>query len=217
MWARCWIVSGALAASALAGCGSSSNQASTASTATSSSTAALPPGAPPALRGVAGRVLVAGELSGLTPQGRRILGISAASWVVEDQVPAGQRAREAARLRRLGFVAAVREPLVGVNGSQGGGLSIVEQFRSPAAAQQQLAAEIKLSTAPGIHATLFTVPGIPGARGFELSGPAGAGSNVEFTKGSYYYLVGAAQPPNGPSARASVIAAAQHLYARVPA
>jgi hypothetical protein len=99
------------------------------------------------------------------------------------------------------------------------GLSMVEQFRSQAGARAELAEvvkQFKTSIPPPARATPFPVPGIPSARGLAATGDTGA--NVAFTKGSYYYLVGAAGPPPGAQSaptRATVIAAAQHLYHRV--
>jgi hypothetical protein len=216
MAARRWIVTGALgAAIVFAGCGGSSKKATTSSTARAASSAQLPPGAPPALRGVQGRVLAAGELSGFTPQGRRLIGINAASWVVEEELPTNQRAKEAARLRGLGFVAALRERLTPTNGSPAEGLSIVEQFRSPRAARTELAFHVTHGSGPGV--TAFAVPAIPGGRGFAVSRSESSGLNVAFTKGPYYYLVGAGWRTGTPSppTRPIVIAAAQRLYGRV--
>jgi hypothetical protein len=162
-------------------------------------------------------MLAAGEMVGFTPQGRRLLGINPESWVVALQVPAAQQAAKVALLRRLGFVAAVREDLVGSGGVPG--LSMVEQFRSPGGARGELAAvvqQFKTSIPPPARFTSFAVPGIPAARGLAATGDTGA--NVAFTKGSYYYLVGAAgAPPGTPGGpnHASVSAAAQHLYHRV--
>jgi hypothetical protein len=217
---RFWLVGGVLAALVFAGCGSS-HRAATSSTATASSTAQVPPGAPPALAGVSGRVLVAGELSGFTRQGQRQLGINADSWVVAEELPTSQRAQEAARLRSLGFVAGVREKLLEAanDGSPAEALSIVEQFRSPRAARTELAAQVQQVKASGHPVTIFTVQGIPGARGFGGSSLENSGLNIAFTKGPYYYLVGAGWLTTSPSppSRAAITAAAQHLYGRVHA
>jgi hypothetical protein len=218
---RSWPVAGVFAACALAGCGGTSNKATTSSTAAVSSAAQappstthLPPGAPSALRGVFGRVLVAGELPGFNPQGRRILGINAASWVVADEYPPSQRAREAARLRSLGFVVAVRERLAPTNGGKSEAISVVQQFRTPSAARADLAFE----TRPIGNETTFAVATIPGARGFGGSSSEGSGQNVAFTKGPYFYLVGVGAP-SGASllSRATLLAAALHLYDHVHA
>jgi hypothetical protein len=216
MAVRLWIVSGVLAATVFAGCGGSSHKGANSTTASTSSSAQLPPGAPPALRGVQGRVLAVGELSGFTRQEPRQLGINADSWVAEEKLPASQATRERARLRGLGFVAAVRETLQHpASGSPAEGLSIVERFRSPPAARTELA--FQLRQPKGLGAREFAVPAIPGARGFGGSSPESSGLNVAFTKGPFYYLVGAGWPTRSPSppTRAIVIAAAVHLYDRV--
>jgi hypothetical protein len=161
---------------------------------------------------------MAGEMAGFTPQGRRLLGTNPQSWAVALQMPAAQQPGKVARLRRLGFVAALREDLMASGGAPG--LSMVEQFRSPGGARAELTGvvtQFKAEIPPPARSTAFPVPGIPAARGLAATGDTGA--NVAFTKGSYFYFVGAAGPPPGtPGAptRAIVIAAAQHLYHRVP-
>jgi len=204
---RIWVVGGALAAIVLAGCGGSGHDSATSTAATSAT--AQPP---PVSGNIQSRVLAEGELSGVTVAGRSVVADSPESWAVEDELPASKRTSEAERLRRLGFVAAVREPLVATTGSQTAGLSIVEQFRSPGSARSRLATEYRQSTASGGHVTVFAVPAIPGARGFELSSSGSSGSNVVFTKGPYYYLVGEQAEA---SSRANVTTAAQHLFNRV--
>jgi hypothetical protein len=210
----------AVAAAMLVGCGGSSHKATSATTtatsaAVSASGGAPPPGAPPALRGVVGRVLRAGELGGFAPEGRRVLGISAPSWVGEVRVPASERAKEVARLQRLGFIAAVSEKLAPANGSPAEALSVVEQFASHSAARNELATQVTQSEARG--AKPFTVSGIPGARGFGGTHGQNTGLNVAFAVGPYYYLVGAGWPTGspGPPTRAEVVAAAEHLYRRL--
>jgi len=212
-------LSGIVAALVLSSCGGGSHKTATSGASSNAtgppSTVALPPGAPPALRAVFGRVLTAGELAGLTPQGRRVLGINAASWAHDQELPPTQTATEARRLEHLGFVGAVRERLASATGGPAEGLSIVEQFRSPRAADTELVAQVKMGKAHG--ATAFAVPSIPGARGFGGSSGQTTGYNVAFADGSYYYLVGAGFPsgtPNAPT-QAEVVAAAQHLYRRL--
>ena len=211
-------LAGAVAALMLAGCGGSGHNA-TSTTATAATGpprgSTLPPGAPPALRGVFGRVLTADELAGFAPQGSRTLGTNPQSWVAGIGLPPSEQAKEAARLQRLGFVAGVSEHLVPGNGSGAEALSIVEQFSSRHGATRELAAQLKASEAAGAKA--FTVPGIPAAGGFGGSHGQSSGVNVAFAAGSYYYLVGAGWP-NGsphPPTRADVVAAAEHLYRRL--
>ncbi len=217
---RMGVVGAACAITALGGCGGSSNtttsSSSTPAKAAVAPSAKPPPGAPPALRGVRGRVLSAGELPGYTP-GTRVLGINAASWVHEEELPGAQQAAETARLQGLGLIAAIREHLSPANGSAAEALSIVEQFRSPAAAGTELAFEVRNGMGPG--AREFAVPSIPGARGFGGSSSKSSGINVAFAKGAYYYLVGAGWPAGTPAAptRAALIAAALSLYDRVSA
>lgn len=209
----------AVAALLLGGCGGSSPTATSRSAATSTTMSAggvaPPPGAPPALRGVVGRVLRPGELQGFSPEGRRVLGINAPSWVAEVGVPASEGAKEVARLQRLGFVAAVSEKLAPVNGGPAEALSIVEQFSSSNAARSELANQVMRSAAQG--AKPFTVSGITGAQGFGGAHGRITGVNVAFATGPYYYLVGAGWPTGSPSppTRAEVVAAAEHLYRRL--
>jgi hypothetical protein len=219
MGRRVVTLTGIVTALVLSGCGSASHKAASTTAVTTTagppSTASLPPGAPPALRGVSGRVLNAGQLAGFAPHGRRLLGINATSWVAGEQLPSPARAKEATRLQRLGFVGAVSERLAPTNGSAAEGLSIVEQFRSARAADTELAAQVKMTEAKGAKA--FAVPVIPGASGFGGASGGTTGYNVAFADGAYYYLVGAGWPTGTPSppTRAALIAAAQGLYRRV--
>jgi hypothetical protein len=216
MGVRFSVVSSVVAAIVLAGCGGSSHNATSSGTATATTATQLPPGAPPpALRSVRGRVLTAGELAGFEPGGSRLLGIGPTSWVVGEELPRSQRAREVARLQRLGFVAAVGERLHPSGGGPAEGLSIVEQLRSPGSARREVAFALAHNHGPGFSE--FAVPAIPGARGFGGSSSATSGINVAFAKGSYYYLVGAGWPAGTASVptRATVIAAALRLYDRV--
>jgi hypothetical protein len=203
-----------LACAVVAACGSSGKTSSSSVSVASSSAEALatsPAAAPAVFSGVRGRVLSGGELPGFKPRGPRLLGINAGSWVVENRVPTAQRTTASARLQRLGFVAGVREDLVGPHGLAG--LSTVEQFRSSAGAGSELASVVDGLVGPGV--ARFAVPGVPGANGF--AAPA-AWFNVAFANGSYCYLIGAqafrAGTPGGPT-RAALIVASQRLYRRV--
>jgi hypothetical protein len=213
---RCVIGAGAtMIALLLAGCGGSSHNSTSAGAAPAPTgppaNVPLPPGASPAARHVFGRVLRAGDLPGLQPQGGRQVGFNASSWVGGEELPQAQRAEVIARLERLGFVAGVRERLTPSAGGPGEAISIVEQFRSVRAAQEELAADAQQLKALG--QSEFAVPAIPGARG--VGGPGGF--NVAFSDGVYYYLVGAGFPPGAPGApsHATLSAAARRLYLRV--
>jgi hypothetical protein len=203
-----------LACGLVSACGGSGKASSSSVSVPSSSAEALatsPAAAPAVFSGVRGRVLSGDELPGFRPRGPRFLGINAGSWVVENRVPAAQRTTASAGLQGLGFVAGVREDLVGPHGLAG--LSTVEQFRSSAGAGSELASVVDGLGGAGV--ARFTVPGVPGAKGFAAPG---AGVNVAFADGSYCYLIGAqafrAGTPGGPT-RAALIVASQRLYRRV--
>ena len=210
-----------VSAIAMAGCGGSSHK-TTSTTSLSASVAtpppspnAVPPNAPAAVRAVAGRVLIAGDLPGLAPQGQRTLGTSAENWVSEEGLPGFERAKEVRRLTGLGFVRAVRERLAPASETGPEAISIVVQFRSARGARADLAAEAQMGEAHG--APPFPAPGIPGARGFGGANGATTGYNVAYAVGRYYYLVGVGYATGSPGApsRASLVSAAQRLYSRV--
>jgi hypothetical protein len=205
---------GIVVAMTLSGCGSSSSStATTASTGTGPAAVTLPPGTPAALRGAHGGMLRAGELPGFSPA-HPTLSTSAQSWVAE--APPDQRASEAASLKALGFVAGLNEQLAPAKGgvADEGGVSLVEQFSSAQGANDEIAAQLKQALKRG--ESVFTVAGIPGARGFGYSGST-TDANVAFAVGPYYYLIGFDAGSTGRPTRAQLIAAAQGLYSRVRA
>jgi hypothetical protein len=225
MTARPWIAGGLLSAAVLAGCGAASHATTTSTAAGVPGAASAAPsgnrlgaGAPPALRAVAGRALAAQDLAGFAPRGHRVIGTNPTSWVLESELSPSKQAGEAARLQRLGFIAGVRERLIATDGSPAEGISVVEHFPSPHAARSELAAQIALARTAG-PASAFNVRGIPGAAGFDDSHGGSSGENVVFSKGSYYYLVGAGWLTGTPAmpTHASLIAAARRLYDRVTA
>jgi hypothetical protein len=132
------------------------------------------------------------------------------AWLTDDQTPPGQMAPETKTLRRLGFVAGAREDLTG---SGEPGLSIVEQFGSPAGARTELANQLRTFKAADVGYTPFPVPGIPGALGLGAKAPP-PGLNVAFASGDYYYLVGEEVPAVTTGTERTLVAAAQHLHNR---
>jgi hypothetical protein len=126
------------------------------------------------------------------------------------QLPPGETlSSETARLKRIGFVAAAT---LNLNGAGGGGVSLVEQFRSAVGPRSELAGAVA-SDNGGSGVVTFHVPGIPHVVGFGGVG-ADQGVNVAFADGNYYYyLVG--EQASTPANRAAVIASAQKLYHRV--
>jgi hypothetical protein len=197
------------------GCGASSSSlaGSHADAVTTSSVSGA--SAPAALVGVRGRVLLRGEMPGYSPQGRRLVGINARSWVFVDETPPPQRSMEAAFLNHIGFVAGVRESLRADVG-RANGLSTVEEFRSAAGARAELSSVVKQFLQSSSRSKPFAVARIPGARGLGQSDAGMANVNVAFVSGRYVYLVGAGGPTGGAEGptRATVITGAQHLYHR---
>jgi hypothetical protein len=204
------LLAGVAAAVVIAGCGGGGHAASTSSSASIATTGAS---ASPVPGGIRSRLLGQNELAGFRSSGVTVYK-TASSWLSSEQgVPPNQVAAERAMLARDGFSLAAREDLM--SGGKAG-LSLVEQFRSPAAARDAFrlyAAQFKAPGAPGGAYAPFSVPGVPGAVGFSLGGASGGGINIAFTDGDYYYLVG--QEGASPTAIANLNAAAQHLYRRV--
>jgi hypothetical protein len=159
------------------------------------------------------RVLASGQLAGMKSTKAPVAVKGAAAFVASEGGPPAQRSAEVARLTKLGFIAAVREPLVSPGNGNLAGLSLVVQFASSASAKADLAHE---STTNGPW-KYFTVAGIPGARGFESIQSAGGGRNVGFTDGPFYYLVGAGWSGSASNGvpRSQVISTALALYRRV--
>jgi hypothetical protein len=211
-------VAAPVVAMTFSGCGgsgtsrSSTTKGTTTSSGAQSAAVTPPPGTPAALRGAHGGVLASGDLPGFVPRGYRAPSTNAQSWVAE--FPPELRAAEAARLKARGFVAGIAEQLGPANGKEGNkeAISLVEQFRSAHGASGEVAAQLKLALARRENA--FSVPGIPGARGFG-SVASSTDANVAFPVGVYYYLVGFSAPNSGAPTHAQLIAAAQRLYGRV--
>ncbi len=167
------------------------------------------------------RLLKRGEFAGFRPEPGLAQYTTAKLWVQADpQLTASQSANELARLRREGFRGLDQEFLTR-GAVKGAGVSWVMRLGSRAAARTELAASIKgykkEDTAIGASFSPFAVSGIPGARGFELSGSGQVGDNVFFTDGPFLYLIGAgwAMSDKKPPTRAGLIAAANNLYKRV--
>jgi hypothetical protein len=216
------ISAGAVVLAALvSGCGSSghnaaSTNASTASApASPSSQAAIPADAPPAVRELAGRMLVAGDLPRFSPRGKRIVGINSSSWVAALGLPPSEREKSLRTLDRLGFVRGVREQLTPSPETGPEAISIAIKFRSPQSALAYVQQELKSGQTHG--AKPFAVPGIADAKGFGGSFGAIVGYNVAFANRNFYYLVGEGYPTGAPGAptRQELVTAAQRLDARV--
>lgn len=120
------------------------------------------------------------------------------------------------RLQREGFVAALSEFLDRGSERQSG-LSWVVQLGSAAAARVELNADLAETIAAGGHFKRFSVPAIPGAKGYSVSGGGATGENLFFADGPFLYLVGQgySSANTNPPTRADLIAAATTLYRRV--
>jgi hypothetical protein len=198
---------GVVASVMLAGCGGSGHKTSTAATSAPATTAATT--ANTSTSSITSRVLTSNELNGFTGS-QPSVHHTASAWLAHTQNPSVPVASETKRLTSLGFIAGATENLAGPNGRPG--LSLVEQFKTPAGARSELANELKVfkATVPGYKP--FAVPGIPGAFGYSAQGP---GLNVAFASGDYYYLVGEFVSAVSASSEATITAAAKRLYRRV--
>ncbi len=208
------VVGLAISAAALAGCGSNSHMNSS----TSSSRPPAPTGSPATRTGLQAKVLMPGELHGFNVA-EPATAANPRAWVAVNQFPAGQRSATIARLRRLGFTGGVREDLIwagptapGSSPPPAAGLSVLEQFRTAAAARSEQTAELP-TLGPG---TAIKVGGVPGARGYSSTGGGQDFANVLFTSGPDLYLVGAEWPTSlkGKMSVQELVAAAQHEYQR---
>jgi hypothetical protein len=161
----------------------------------------------------------AGDLPGFSQHGPLTENTTAAGWAnaSEPGTPPAQRSGHAQRLQRLGFSAGVSEQLEASGASHAESVSVAERFSSPRAASAELHAQTAQLMAQGGF-TSFSVPAIPGARGLATSPGPFTGYNITFAKGSYFYLVGLGFPAGASPAptRQDLVAAAHHLYKRVP-
>lgn len=147
------------------------------------------------------------------PLSDRVLAPSTARGFIRTAPPA--TIRPTGRLERLGFIAGVNEQLHGVYPLKAQAVSIIEHFRTAGAAQGELAYRYRtLISGHARKLERFSVAGIPGAVGWGEHAGTTTDTNVMFTSGSYYYLVGAGVDGAGHGApsRMNLIAAAQTLY-----
>jgi hypothetical protein len=159
------------------------------------------------------RVLHAGQFAGMKPGTPPTVTKGAATWVATEGLSTAARKAELARLHRLGFVAGIDENLVTPSNQHRFGLSLVEQFSSAASAR----AELTNATHTYGPWTYYSIPGIPGARGFDSVSTSGGGRNVGFIDGPYFYVVGAGWNAGASNAvsRDTVIAGALLIYRHV--
>lgn len=157
------------------------------------------------------RVIRTGDFTGFTAPARPQLFDTAAAWSTGFPHPAA----EMKRLQKLGFVGAAFEHLT-PKLAQRDAVSVVIQFRTSAAARTNMTYSIATDATGGTKVTRFAVRGIPGASGLYAHRSDGAGYDVVFVDGPFFYDVGGYTPdPRQPPTAAQVAAAATKLYRRV--
>jgi hypothetical protein len=189
----------------LAGCGGSGDGTSSGATNAPATTAS---GAQTS--DIASRALANNEMRGFTG-GKPVVDHTVARYLADVGAPPDQVASEKKRLAGLGFLAGVHKDLTSDSGKEG--VSIVEQFKTPAGARSELANEEKFFKAQDPGNKVARISAVPGA--VDLVTPDARAVNVAFTDGDYYYLVGAFVPTVNARTHAAIVAAAKHLYQRV--
>jgi hypothetical protein len=159
-----------------------------------------------------------GELNGFNVA-EPITATNPQAWAAVDQFAPGQRSAIVGRLRRLGFTGGAREGLTWAAPNAAGsttplaaGLSVVEQFRTPAAARSELTVELP-TLGPG---NAIKVSGVPGAGGYSSTGSGQEFADVLFASGPDLYLVGAEWQASikRKMSLQELVAAVQHEYQR---
>lgn len=158
------------------------------------------------------RLIKRGEFPGFTPGTPVSVNSAKAYWARATGSTPSQRTTWIARFTKEGFKRDLTEFMRGSSGAQA--LSSVMQLGSVASARAELAAERPSFETQG--ATQFSVKTIPGAVGYDLTGPSGNGENVLFSDGPFLYIVGYGWygPARNPK-HAALIDAATKLYSRV--
>jgi hypothetical protein len=167
------------------------------------------------------RLIEQGDFAGFRPEPTTHSIKSANAWVARGpHVPAAQASADVARLQREGFVA-VQTEFLDRGPARQDGLSWVMQLGSGAAARSELNTDLDENktetTAGGGSFSLFSVPAIPDAKGYRVSGGGAVGENIFFADGPFLYLVGQgwSSASKNPPTRAGLVSAATTLYRRV--
>ncbi len=92
-------------------------------------------------------------------------------------------------LQKAGFVKAVEENTTGSGSNEG--LSLVIQFTNPAGAQAGAALFLQVAKSGQTGAKLFSVTGVPGAKGVTVTGGAGGSANAYWSAGDCAFGSGA--------------------------
>ncbi len=92
-------------------------------------------------------------------------------------------------LRKAGFVKAVEENTMGSGSNKG--LSLVIEFSNPAGAQAGAALFLQVAKSGQTGAKVFSVAGVPGAKGVTVTGGAGGSANAYWSAGDCAFGSGA--------------------------
>ena len=126
---RVWLV-GVVTSVMLTGCGGGSDKTSTATTSTPATTTANPGST--STSSITSHVLTGNELDGFSGA-QPSVDHTVSAWLAHTLNPAVPLTSETKRLTRLGFIAGATEHLTGPDRRDG--LSLVEQFKTPAGAR----------------------------------------------------------------------------------
>jgi hypothetical protein len=159
------------------------------------------------------RVLPASALPGFVAPAHPVATRSSLTWATRVERAVAPM-REAARLRRIGFVGGAAEQLQGRFLPAAEAVSTVERFHSAAEARAEFTYQgvHAVAAGPGHHVTTLDT-GMPGAFGWVDRSPDLIAINVIFTSGAYVYIVGSAAKPGatGAPSRHQIVTEAQFL------
>lgn len=160
------------------------------------------------------RLLLSGRLPGFHSLATPTVTRSAPAWDAVAWMPGSLSPNEAAWLERHGFVAGVRERLVGNFGSTAEVYSAVEEFHSSTAARAEVAHRYLQSRharpMSGVRLSRFSVPGVPAAIGYDMTAADASRQTILFAAGRFDYFVSSGTPASvrGAPSRARLLAAA---------
>jgi hypothetical protein len=133
----------------------------------------------------------AGEETGFVPNGQPQIFSTARGWVTVE--PPRQAKRDAARLRREGFVLGIFQHMRSTHDARNrAGASSVLELGSSTAARAEQRTEIQEGIAalnPKDIIRRYTIPGVPGAVGYTATLAGRGAANAFFTEGRCLLLV----------------------------
>jgi hypothetical protein len=133
----------------------------------------------------------AGEEKGFVPHGQPQIFSTARGWVAVE--PARQARRDAARLRREGFVLGIFQGMTSTHDPKNrAGASSVLELGSSTAARAEQRVEMREGIAalnPKDMIRRYTIPGVPGALGYTATLAGRGAANAFFTEGRCLLLL----------------------------